>query len=148
MQTATASAAEMEEMILLALNKAAELLHIEPEAEVSVVLTDDAYIQQLNHQYRGLDCATDVLSFALNEGDEPPVVDGPAQILLGDIVISLDTAARQAQEFGHSLAREVSYLAVHGLLHLLGYDHQEEENRAVMRAQEERILSALALARD
>jgi len=114
-------------------------------AEVSVVFTDDAYIRELNSQYRGLDCPTDVLSFAQLEGDPMP---GPAEEdLLGDVVISLPTALRQGEEYGHGLRREVAYLTAHGVLHLLGYDHQDEAGRALMRQKEEAALARLGLER-
>ena len=87
------------------LEKTAQIYDIEPHTEVSLVLSDDSYIHQLNRQYRGKDCPTDVLSFALNEGEEPEVIDGPEENLLGDIIISIETAVRQAQEYGHSLER-------------------------------------------
>ena len=96
-------------------------------------------IAQLNSDYRGIAAKTDVLSFSQLEGEAMPTVGGQ---LLGDIVISLPTAQAQAQEYGHSLAREVCYLAVHGLLHLLGADHG-----AQMRAREEEILQQVGLAR-
>lgn len=129
------------------LSKAAEVLGIPPHAEVGVVFADDAYIRELNRDYRGIDAATDVLSFALDEGEEPAVQGGPEETLLGDIVISLETAARQAEEFGHSLEREVAYLTVHGMLHLVGYDHEQEEDKAAMRRQEEHVLAAVGIGR-
>jgi len=107
------------------------------------VFVDDAYIQGLNQQYRGIDAPTDVLSFAMQEG-EPFPEEG--ELILGDVVISLETARRQASEYGHSLAREVAYLAVHGVLHLLGYDHGGEDDRRVMRNKEEEILARLNLS--
>lgn len=121
---------------------------ISPHAEVGVIFADDAYIRGLNREYRGIDAATDVLSFALDEGEEPMVSGGPEETLLGDIIISLETAGRQAEEFGHSLEREVAYLTVHGMLHLVGYDHEEEEDRTAMRRQEENILSQLGIRRE
>jgi probable rRNA maturation factor len=137
----------MEQIVKSVLNKAAEVYGIEPYTEVSVVLADDEYIHQLNRQYRGKDCPTDVLSFALNEGEEPEVIDGPKEVLLGDIIISLETATRQAEEYGHSLERELSYLTVHGILHLLGYDHMTEDEKKEMRQEEEHILSFLGITR-
>ena len=118
------------------------------EVEVSLVLVDDKQIQEMNRDYRGIDRPTDVLSFPLREaveGEEPkvPVDDW----LLGDIVISMETALRQAEEYGHSLERELGFLLVHGCLHLLGYDHQREEERQVMREKEEAILTSLGLTR-
>lgn len=130
------------------LDKAAAVLGIEEHTEVSVVFADDEYIRELNHQYRGIDKATDVLSFALDEGEEPDVVDGPEETLLGDIVISLETAIHQAEEFGHSMERELAYLTIHGMLHLSGYDHETEEEKTEMRKQEEFILSELGIRRE
>lgn len=115
-------------------------------AEVGLIFVDDNYIRSLNAEYRGLDQPTDVLSFALNEGEDMPG-DEAAEDLLGDIVISLPTAQRQAEEYGHSLAREVSYLTAHGSLHLLGYDHMTEEDRQVMRQKEEAIMNRLNITR-
>jgi probable rRNA maturation factor len=129
------------------LNKAAEALGVGEHAEVSVVFADDEYIQELNRQYRGKDTPTDVLSFALDEGEEPGVVGGPEETLLGDIVISLETATRQAEDFGHSLERELAYLTVHGMLHLVGYDHEDEDQKLIMRRQEEDILAVLGIGR-
>lgn len=129
------------------LKKVAELYDLETASEVSMVLTDDEYIQQLNCRYRGKDMPTDVLSFALNEGDEPEILDGSPENLLGDIVISLETAAVQAEEYGHSLERELAYLTVHGMLHLLGYDHETTQDWQEMRNEEEQVLSALGIVR-
>jgi len=137
----------MEQILLSVLQKTAEVFDIEPNTEVSVVLASDEYIQTLNLQYRGLDRPTDVLSFALNEGAEPVVIDGPEEVLLGDIIISIDTATRQATEYGHSLERELAYLTVHGILHLLGYDHMTEEEKREMRQEEEHVLSLLGIKR-
>lgn len=98
--------------------------------QVSLLLCGDDLIRELNSTYRGEDSPTDVLSFPQND-----------PILLGDVIISLDTAARQAREFGCDLQDEVERLLIHGLLHLLGYDHQTDEDAAVMRAREEAILN-------
>ena len=138
---------QMEQIVIAVLNKAAEAYGIEPHTEVSLVLADDEYIRVLNRQYRDKDCSTDVLSFALNEGEEPLMVDGPEEVLLGDIIISLETATRQAEEYGHSLERELAYLTVHGILHLLGYDHMTEDDKKEMRQEEEYVLSFLGITR-
>jgi probable rRNA maturation factor len=138
---------QMEQIVRSVLNKTAEAYEIDPHTEVSVVLSDDEYIHQLNRQFRGKDCPTDVLSFALNEGEEPEIIDGPEEVLLGDIIISLETATRQAEEYGHSLERELAYLTVHGILHLLGYDHMMEDEKKEMRQEEEYILSFLGINR-
>jgi probable rRNA maturation factor len=98
--------------------------------ELSVLLTDDAFIQTLNETHRGKDRPTDVLAFAQNEGEDMPAPMD--QGLLGDVVISLDTAERQARARKHSLMDEVSFLLAHGILHLIGYDHQTDEEEAIM----------------
>jgi len=122
---------------------------LEPEAEVSLLFVDDCRITELNREYRGKDCSTDVLSFAMRERteEEPELEDPAGDCLLGDVVISLETAERQRGEFGHSLDREVAYLFVHGILHLLGYDHEDVDDRGRMRSKEESILSGVDLSR-
>lgn len=137
----------MEQILLSVLQKTAEEYDVSPHTEVSLVLANDEYIHALNREYRGKDCPTDVLSFALNEGEEPEVIDGPEEVLLGDIIISIETATRQAAEYGHSLERELAYLTVHGILHLLGYDHMTEEEKQEMRSEEEHVLSLLGINR-
>jgi len=121
-----------------------------PEAaEVSLTLTNDAHIWELNRTYRGVDRPTDVLSFALREqAAEEPEIFGYEDSALGDIVISLERAREQAAEYGHSLEREIVYLAVHGTLHLLGFDHESEEEKAIMRRQEEAVMALLKLGRE
>ena len=108
--------------------------------EVSVLLVDDAEMRRLNRDYRGVDRTTDVLSFALNEGEEPD----PQPLFLGDIVVSVERARVQAQEAGVTLEAEMARLLVHGALHLLGYDHERStEEAAEMQRREEEILAAL-----
>jgi probable rRNA maturation factor len=102
------------------------------EHELSVLLTDDAFIQSLNETHRGKDRPTDVLAFPQNEGEGTPTALDHG--LLGDVVISLDTAERQAKGRKHTLMDEVSFLLAHGILHLLGYDHQTDEQEANMNA--------------
>ncbi len=116
------------------------------DAEVSLVFVDDEYIHRLNREYRGVDRPTDVLSFALQEGEPMPDA-GEEETLLGDVVISLETARRQSEEYGHSFEREVAFLVAHGVLHLLGYDHQTEEEGRTMREKEEAVLGRLGLGR-
>ena len=137
----------LEAVIRTVLNKTAEVYDLSPQTEVSVLFTDNATIHSLNRDYRGKDMPTDVLSFALNEGDEPTIIDGPPENLLGDIIISLEKAAEQAAEYGHSQEREVAFLTLHGLLHLLGYDHETEDDRAEMRKEEEAVLGLLGIGR-
>ena len=118
--------------------------------EVSITYTDNEQIHALNLQYRQVDRPTDVLSFPMmdfsGESDEP-VADEPV-VSLGDIVLSLEKAAEQAAEYGHSFEREVAFLTVHSMLHLLGYDHLDEgAEKAKMRAREEEIMALLQLSR-
>lgn len=119
------------------------------DVEVAILIVDDDYIRQLNQEYRGLDSSTDVLSFAQRERLEAePLYDCTAEDdLLGDIVISAETAARQAAAYGHDLEREMAFLTVHGCLHLLGYNHEQEEEQAIMREKEEKILALVDQAR-
>ncbi len=104
--------------------------------EVSVAFVDNQQIKELNNKYREKDEATDVLSFPID--DE----------MLGDIIISTRRAAEQAEEYGHSLKRELAYLTVHGMLHLFGYDHHNKEEKDEMRQKEERVLTQLDISRD
>ena len=132
-----------------AMNVVAELEALSPQTEVDITLVDDAVIHELNRTYRGIDRPTDVLSFALDEGEEEPEVDDDEiEHLLGDVIISAPTAVRQGEEYGHGLEREMTYLAVHGMLHLLGYDHMEEKDKLIMRKREEEVLRRLDLAEE
>jgi probable rRNA maturation factor len=125
------------------------------DGEVALTFVDDARIHELNREYRGIDRPTDVLSFAMQEGDEPDSIfdeweegeSDPVSGMLGDIVISLERAKAQSEEYGHSLEREIGFLFVHGFLHLLGYDHQTAEEEAVMFAKQEAILQQAGLTR-
>ena len=111
-------------------------------AEVSVTFTDNEQIREKNREFRGIDSATDVLSFPLSDGEDYDT-DGDA-VLLGDIVISLERAQTQAEEYGHSFEREVAFLTVHSMLHLLGYDHETspEDERDMFARQDEILISA------
>ena len=132
-----------------AMNVVAELEALSPQTEVDITLVDDAAIHELNRTYRVIDRPTDVLSFALDEGEEEPEVDDDEiEHLLGDVIISAPTAVRQGEEYGHGLEREMTYLAVHGMLHLLGYDHMEEKDKLIMRKREEEVLRRLDLAEE
>ncbi|MDR3349351.1 MAG: rRNA maturation RNase YbeY [Acidaminococcales bacterium] len=134
-------------LIKRALGAAADLEKLKKRVQVSVTLVDDAKMRSINREFRGADKVTDVISFALNEGEETCAAGGPEKDLLGEIVICLPQAARQAEEYGHSLERELSYLAAHGFLHLLGYDHITAQDRKAMRAQEENIMAKIGLVR-
>lgn len=119
-----------------------------PPVECAIRLVDDATIQELNRDFRQRDQATDVLSFPLWEPDEEWILDEEeTHVMLGDLVISIPQARRQAIEYGHSLTRELSFLAVHGLLHLLGYDHQTPAEEKRMFARQEEILERCGLQR-
>lgn len=121
----------------------------EGSAEISVKFVDDDEIQELNKKYRNVDSSTDVLSFPLGENGVYDINHDTGAKMLGDIVISMEHAIMQARRYGHSLQREVAFLTVHSLLHLLGYDHVEGGIKAVrMREKEETVLTQLGLKRD
>ncbi len=107
------------------------------DQEVSITLVSDRFIRQLNNKYRGIDQATDVLAFAMQEGEFGTIQPQ----LLGDVVISVETAKIQAINMGHSLDKELIILLIHGILHLAGYDHTKKEDAIKMHAMEKTILS-------
>ena len=123
------------------------------EAEVNVLLTDDQEIHRINQEFRGIDRATDVLSFPMGDYETPSDFERleevaedyfnleTGELLLGDIVISVDKVEEQAEKYGHSQARELAFLTAHSMLHLCGYDHMEEDERLVMEKKQEEILS-------
>lgn len=116
---------------------------------LSLVLTDDAGIAALNREFRGIDAPTDVLSFPQLDPAGPVTPLPPdAPLPLGDVVVSLPRAEAQAREYGHARSREVGFLLVHGLLHLLGYDHETPEDAAAMEQRQEAVLHVLGLSRD
>lgn len=117
-------------------------------AEVSITLTDNPHIHEINREYRNVDRPTDVISFALNEGDEPEIEGEIPVNMLGDIIISVEKAIEQAKEYGHSTRRELAFLTVHGMLHLLGYDHIEEADRVEMRKEEDFVMTKLGISRE
>lgn len=129
------------------------------ECEVNVLLTDDASIREINCGQRGIDRSTDVLSFPMIDYDAPADFGGfdergelfdpeSGELMLGDIVISLDHMAAQAAEYGHSRTRELAFLIAHSMLHLMGYDHMEEEERLVMEKKQEAILQSCGYTRE
>ena len=141
-------------VIRRAINAALKYEKVEFEAEVSVTLTDNEGIHELNRDFRGIDRPTDVLSFPLFDGDlsESDLTDENGEkrkVPLGDIVVSMEKALEQATEYDHSLERELAFLCVHSVLHLLGYDHErgEEEEKDMFRRQDE-ILSAAGFVRN
>lgn len=130
---------------------------VDRDCQVSLTFCDNDTIREINRKYRNIDKPTDVLSFPMIEYGDGERFDnsyGPdeidmdtGEIVLGDIVISLERADEQAVEYGHSIEREISFLMVHGMLHILGFDHQSESDRMTMRAEEERILGKLGMTR-
>ncbi|HIW54253.1 MAG TPA: rRNA maturation RNase YbeY [Candidatus Ruthenibacterium merdigallinarum] len=135
-------------LIRRACNAVLEYEHFEGGAEISVNFVDDAQIAQLNKQYRGKDAPTDVLSFPLGENGQYDYNQETGAAMLGDIVISMERAVEQAALYGHSLQREVAFLTVHSMFHLLGYDHEAGGLAAVhMREKEEATLIQLGLPR-
>jgi len=132
----------LEQVILGTLNHE----KIDKFCEISILFVDNDKIRELNRDYRDNDKETDVLSFQQYESIEEINGEGDF-ILLGDVVISLEKALEQSKEYGHSFIREISYLAVHSILHLLGYDHMENEEKKIMRSKEEAILEKLQIFR-
>lgn len=117
--------------------------------EISLTLVDDNQIRELNRDYRGKDTPTDVLSFPLIEDFELEAkMDNEMEILLGDIVISLERAVEQSKEYSHSLNRELVYLMIHSLFHLVGYDHIDEEDKKKMRSKEKEIIRKIKVFRN
>jgi probable rRNA maturation factor len=125
---------------------AERMLHVVKRhgAELSVLLTGDGFIRTLNRTHRGKDKPTDVLSFSQTEGSDGQLPEEIENALLGDVVISLETAARQARRRRHTLLDEVTFLLAHGILHLLGYDHENDEDEAVMNEMTARLVRAAA----
>ncbi len=122
-----------------------DYLKIEDDIEMSCILVDDKDIHQINKEYRHIDRSTDVISFALEDNEQFYIEGMPRSI--GDIFISVDHARIQAQEYGHSLKREMCFLFTHGLLHLLGYDHMNEDDEKEMFSLQKEILNHLHIER-
>ncbi len=129
------------------------------EAEINLVVTDDETIARVNQEFRGIDAATDVLSFpmipferpagyeVIEENETDSLNPDTGEIVLGDIMISADKVIAQAEEYGHSQEREFAFLVTHSLLHLLGYDHMQEEETALMEDKQRQILDQLGICR-
>lgn len=122
--------------------------------EINILITDDVSIKQINQQFRNIDRPTDVLSFPIIDMKNGRIISEEGDydldeelLLLGDIVISMETAQRQAEQYGHAIERELAFLASHGVFHLLGYDHMEKDEEAVMLAKQEAVLAKLGLKR-
>lgn len=147
---------KLEEVINFALKEE----EVTVKAEISMLFVDNEEIREINNDTRGIDRATDVLSFPMLDYEDKKVfkemykdkefnetfMDGE-ELVLGDIVLSLERALEQSEEYNHSFTREACYLVVHSVLHLLGYDHMEDEDKKVMRKREEEILGKLDITR-
>ena len=134
-------------LIRKACNATLEFEKFGNSAEVDVTLVDDEEIREINNEQRKIDSSTDVLSFPLGENGEYDANPKTGALMLGDIVISVETALKEADLYGHGLEREIAFLTVHSMLHLLGYDHVNGGmEQAIMREKEEAVLDALGLA--
>ena len=141
------------------INGALDYIECPYEAEVNVLFTDNEAIREINRENRDIDASTDVLSFPLGEYPVPGVFDAleeeqpevfhpdTGELMLGDIVISVERVLSQAEEYGHSAERELGFLLAHSILHLCGYDHMEEEEREVMEEKQRGIMETLKLYR-
>ena len=151
---------ELEAIIEKVIQKCFEVEHINPTSlYICVTLTDPKNIREINKKYRNIDKETDVLSFPMFEKDELDkhiatnllktfnLKNGALQDIMGDIIISIERVEEQAQEYGHSFEREFAYMIVHGFYHLMGYDHMKEDDKAIMRPKEEKVLNKLGITR-
>lgn len=140
-----------EKLIKEVVSRVLEEEKVLPEVDVYITLTNNEEIHKINKEYRDVDRPTDVLSFPMYERDEIADLkndtDDEIEKILGDIIVSIEKVREQAEEYGHSFERELAYLVTHGMLHLLGYDHMIEEEKAVMRKREEEILETLNITR-
>lgn len=141
--------AEAVDLVTRVLSFVADKEEIAEDAEVSVSFVSNDEIQEINRTYRGKNAVTDVISFALQEKGEGEIdIIGEEPLLLGDIIISVERAKEQAEDYNHSFEREVAFLAVHGLLHLLGYDHMSEDEERQMFAKQHAYLNEFGLPRE
>lgn len=144
---------ELENLAKLVIKKALEYEGVNEKCEVNLMFVDNQEIKEINNEQRNIDSATDVLSFPMLDAKNGEILVSESDyfedyLVLGDIVISLERAKEQAEEYGHSFFREVGFLTCHSILHLLGYDHMEDSDRVIMRQKEEKILSLLELTRE
>ncbi|MBR7020724.1 MAG: rRNA maturation RNase YbeY [Lachnospiraceae bacterium] len=151
---------ECESVLAKVFEKACDYVDCPYECTVNMLLTDDSAIHSMNKEFRGIDRATDVLSFPMVDYEKPGCFDGlenhmedyfepdSGELLLGDIVISVERAMAQAAEYGHSLKREMAFLTAHSMLHLFGYDHMDDAEREEMERMQEEILAELGIGRD
>lgn len=149
---------DYKEIMTNAINEALDYESCPYEAEVNCILTNNEEIQAINEEYRGINNPTDVLSFPMIEYSIPSDFTGledygdnfnpdSGELILGDIVISVEKIMEQAEKYGHSIERELAFLTAHSMLHLFGYDHMVDEERIIMEKKQEEILSSLGLTR-
>jgi probable rRNA maturation factor len=145
---------DIRDLVRLAVKTSLEYMDFPQKAEISVMFTDNDEIRELNREHRGIDRATDVLSFPLFEYDEEGNIieeyldfSPTGEMVLGDIVISLERANEQAEEYGHSFQREIGFLTVHSMLHLFGFDHEQPEEEEEMFEYQREILDKMELYR-
>lgn len=149
---------DLNELIRKAIGAVLDFEDFQEDVEISITLVNNEQIKEINKEYREKDAVTDVLSFPmLNFDEHRNIVDeynigdynyDDELLLLGDIVLSLERAKEQAQEYGHSFEREVGFLTVHSMFHLLGYDHQDDADERIMRDKEKQVLDKLGLVRE
>ncbi|MFD9627813.1 rRNA maturation RNase YbeY [Peribacillus muralis] len=141
---------EAQQLVASILQFAAKKEKLEDNTELSVTFVDNDRIREINKEYRHKDAATDVISFALEEmGEgEMEIVGAGVPRMLGDIIISIERTKEQAEEYGHSFDRELGFLALHGFLHLLGFDHMNDEEEKVMFTKQKEILEEYGLSRE
>jgi probable rRNA maturation factor len=143
-----------EKLIRRAVETALEIEEFDTPSEISIMLVDDLKIREINKEQRNIDKATDVLSFPMVEMFEGQIISNEGDfdldenlLLLGDIIVSMDKTMEQSMEYGHSFERELAFLATHGVFHLLGYDHEEEEMENKMMEKQEKVLAMMDLKR-
>lgn len=138
----------LEDMIVKTAKTALMIEGAKCDVDLSVVVTDNENIREINNEQRNIDKATDVLSFPGYEKEEwESLKESDELIYIGDIVISKEKVVEQAEEYGHSFDREFCYLVAHGMLHLMGYDHMVDEDKVIMRSKEEEVMKKLNLER-
>ncbi len=144
----------IQELVEKVVKAALDIEECEEDFEISVSFVDDDEMKALNKQYRNIDSTTDVLSFPLMDFDDAePIENGSIddfideELVLGDIVISTKKVADQAEEYGHSIERELAFLVAHGMLHLLGEDHDEPDKEAAMNIKQEKIMESIGIGR-
>jgi probable rRNA maturation factor len=139
---------DLDEELISAVAKATlDYENIKDDTEISFTLTNNETIHELNKKHRGIDRPTDVLSFPLIDFNTERIDDIDGIIYLGDIIVSIDKAKEQAEEYGHSLKRELGFLTAHSMLHLLGYDHMVADEEKIMFAKQEAVLNSIGLTR-